>query len=58
MCTQDKSFAIKGVQDCDERGYKRTGFFEVDTGEAKDWTIRLTDPDDAGGAKDATQPTR
>jgi uncharacterized membrane protein len=44
MCTADKSFAIRGVQDCPKRGYKRTGFFEVDTGEAKEWTIRLTDP--------------
>lgn len=45
MCTADKSFAIKGVQECSKRGYKRSGFFEVDTGEAKEWTIRLTDPD-------------
>lgn len=44
MCTTEKSFAIRGVQDCVKRGYKRTGFFEVDTGEAKEWTIRLTDP--------------
>jgi len=49
MCTQDRSFHIGGVQDCSKRGYKRTGFFEVDTGEAKDWTIRLTDPDDSSG---------
>lgn len=58
MCTSDKSFAIRGVQDCPNRGYKRTGFFEVDTGEAKDWTIRLTDPDDEGGKTNAAQPTR
>lgn len=51
MCTADKSFAIKGVQDCPKRGYKRTGFFEVDTGEAKEWTIRLTDPDAKTPAK-------
>ena len=44
-CTADKSFAIRGVQDCLRRGYKQTGFFEVDTGEAKEWTIRLTDPE-------------
>lgn len=55
MCTSDKSFAIRGVQDCPNRGYKRTGFFEVDTGDAKDWTIRLTDPDDGGRKADATQ---
>jgi uncharacterized membrane protein len=48
MCTADKSFAIRGVQDCSPRGYKRTGFFEVDTGEAQEWTVRLTDPDEKG----------
>ncbi len=50
MCTADKTFTIRGVQDCPKRNYKRTGFFEVDTGESKDWTVRLTDPGD-GGAK-------
>ena len=49
MCTLDKTFTIRGVQDCQNRGYKRSGFFEVDTGESKDWTIRLTDQ--AEGAK-------
>lgn len=48
MCTAEKSFAIRGVLECPKRGYKRTGFFEVDTGEAKEWTIRLTDPDVQG----------
>ena len=48
MCTSDKMFTIKGVQDCQQRGFRRTGFFEVDTGEARDWTIRLTDPGEAG----------
>ncbi len=46
MCTSEKSFTIRGTQDCQKRGYKRTGFFEVDTNDAKDWTIRLTDPID------------
>nr|PZN82105.1 MAG: hypothetical protein DIU57_12365 [Pseudomonadota bacterium] len=45
MCTHDKSFAIRDVTDCQRRGYRRTGFFEVDTGDAKDWTIRLSDPE-------------
>jgi uncharacterized membrane protein len=44
MCVDDKAFLIRGVEDCQRRGLKRTGFFEVDVGEAKDWTIRLTDP--------------
>jgi uncharacterized membrane protein len=48
MCTADKAFTIRGVQDCTRRGYKGTGFFEVDTQEAKDWTIRLTDPSEGG----------
>ena len=48
MCTTDKSFTIRGVQDCTRRGYKSNGFFEVDTLEAKDWTIRLTDPSEGG----------
>jgi uncharacterized membrane protein len=48
MCTKDQAFTIKGVQDCSKRGYNRTGFFEVDTKDANDWTIRLTDPSEGG----------
>jgi uncharacterized membrane protein len=48
MCSTDKAFTIRGVQDCTDRGYKRTGFFEVDTQDAQDWTIRLTDPSEGG----------
>jgi uncharacterized membrane protein len=48
MCTADKVFTIRGAQDCQSRGFKSTGFFEVDTQEAKDWTIRLTDPSEGG----------
>lgn len=51
MCTQENSFTIRGVQECPKRGFKRTGFYEVDTGEAKEWTIRLTDQDDAAKSK-------
>ncbi len=53
MCTADTSFLIHGAQDCQHRGYKRTGFFEIDTNDAKDWTIRLTDPIDAGATAKA-----
>jgi len=49
MCTADKVFTIRGVEDCTRRGFKREGFFEVDTQDSKDWTIRLTDPGDSGG---------
>ena len=48
MCSTDKSFTIRGVDDCQKRGHKRTGYFEVDTGESKDWTIRLSEPGDNG----------
>jgi uncharacterized membrane protein len=48
MCTADKLFTIRGEADCPARGYKRSGFFEVDTHEEKDWTVRLTDPGEGG----------
>lgn len=48
MCYADKSFTIRGTQDCLRRGYKKGGYFEVDTNEAKDWTIRLADPGESG----------
>ena len=44
MCTRDDSFTIFGVEDCLARGYERTGFFEVDTQNKSDWTLKLTDP--------------
>jgi uncharacterized membrane protein len=43
MCTRDKEFTIKGAEDCLARGFDRTGFFEVDTGEQPSWTVQLTD---------------
>lgn len=42
MCTRDKVFTIRGIEDCEGRGYTRTGFFEVDTGEQTDWTVSLS----------------
>lgn len=43
MCTRDREFTIKGTGDCLARGYNRTGFFEVDTVEQKNWTVQLTE---------------
>jgi uncharacterized membrane protein len=43
MCTRDKEFIIRGTDDCLARGYERAGFFEVDTGEQRSWTVHLTD---------------
>jgi uncharacterized membrane protein len=43
MCSRDKEFTIKGTENCLTRGFDRTGFFEVDTGEQRAWTVQLTD---------------
>ena len=48
MCTRDKEFTIRGTEDCLARGFDRTGFFEVDTGEQKSWTVQLADPSRVG----------
>jgi uncharacterized membrane protein len=44
MCTRRKMFTITGVEDCVARGYERTGFFEVDTGDQRNWTVHLYQP--------------
>ncbi len=44
LCTRDKEFQIRGAEDCLARGFERTRFFEVDTGEQKHWTVQLVDP--------------
>jgi uncharacterized membrane protein len=43
MCSRDKEFTIKGAENCLARGFDRTGFFEVDTGEQRSWTVQLTE---------------
>ena len=49
MCTRDKEFTIEGVNDCVARGFQKTGFFEVDTGQdMPDWTVQLTEPTSRG----------
>ena len=48
FCTQEKEFTIEGVSDCVARGYQRTGFYEVDTGNQESWTIQLTEPTSRG----------
>jgi uncharacterized membrane protein len=42
MCIRDKIFTIRGMDNCQERGYQKMGFFEVDTGEEIDWTVSLS----------------
>lgn len=48
MCTRDREFTIEGVQNCVARGFKKTGFFEVDTEEQNGWTVQLTEPTNRG----------
>jgi uncharacterized membrane protein len=48
MCTRDKEFTIRGTDDCLARGYDRTGFFEVDTGDQPSWTVQLTESGEHG----------
>ena len=48
MCTRNQMFTIQGIEDCVARGFERTGFFEVDTGEQKSWTVQLTEPSQQG----------
>ena len=49
MCTREREFTIRGTEDCLARGFDRSGFHEVDTGEQKSWTIQLTETNRQGG---------
>lgn len=51
MCSRDKEFTIKGTDNCLARGFDRTGFFEVDTGEQRAWTVQLTDANEQQAAQ-------
>ena len=50
MCTREKEFTIRGTEDCLARGYDRTGFNEIDTGEQRSWTVQLTEANQQQGA--------
>ena len=43
-----QEFKIPGVEDCVARGFERSGFFEVDTGEQASWMVQLTEPGETG----------
>jgi uncharacterized membrane protein len=43
MCTTNQEFKIDGVEECFERGYQKTGFFEIDTDNRDSWMVRLTE---------------
>ncbi|MDQ8726906.1 DUF1036 domain-containing protein [Bradyrhizobium sp. LHD-71] len=51
MCSRDKEFTIRGTEDCLARGFDRTGFFEVDTGEQRAWTVQLTETGEQNNAQ-------
>ena len=53
MCSRDKEFTIKGTENCLARGFDRTGFFEVDTGEQRAWTVQLTESNETACAAGA-----
>ncbi len=48
MCTQDRMFTIRGIEDCVARGYDRTGFVEIDTANRDGWVVYLTDENRTG----------
>ena len=56
MCTRDKEFTIRGTEDCLARGYDRTGFFEVDTGEQQSWTVQLTETSEEARPSGSSAP--
>jgi uncharacterized membrane protein len=43
MCTRSHEFTIRGLDHCRARGYDRTGFFEIDTGDQRSWIVQLTE---------------
>jgi len=58
MCSRDKEFTIRGIGDCLARGYNRTGYFEVDTGEQKNWTVQLTEQGQTAPASPQSSQTK
>ena len=42
---------FSGTENCLARGYDRTGFFEVDTGEQRAWTVQLTEANEQPAQK-------
>ena len=58
MCSREKEFTIRGTDNCLARGYDRTGFFEVDTGEQPAWTVQLTEPAELAPRPPAQTQTR
>jgi uncharacterized membrane protein len=49
MCTREREFTVRGFENCLARGFERTAFFEIDTGEQKNWTVQFTEAARIGG---------
>jgi len=43
MCSLFIDYDTETTENCLARGFDRTGFFEVDTGEQRAWTVQLTE---------------
>lgn len=56
MCSRDKEFTIRGIDNCLARGYDRTGFYEVDTGDQRSWTMQLTNSAKTSDVPSAATP--
>lgn len=56
MCTRDKEFTIRGFENCLARGYDRSGFFEIDTGQQKSWTVQLSEQAQNGARPKSDAP--
>ncbi len=51
MCTREREFTIRGNENCLARGYDRTGFFEINTGQQRSWTIELNENGQTSGTR-------
>jgi uncharacterized membrane protein len=43
FCISRNKFIINGDTRCEERGYERKGFRQIDTGDSTSWRVNLTD---------------
>ncbi|WP_421694226.1 DUF1036 domain-containing protein [Aestuariivirga sp.] len=43
LCIDKKAFTISGYNNCEGRGFVKKGFYEVDTGDQADHTVKLTE---------------
>jgi uncharacterized membrane protein len=56
MCTREKEFTVRGFENCLARGYDRTGFFEIDSGDQKSWTVQLSEQVQPGAKPKSSAP--